>query len=109
MFRVLITGPAKHDIEVAYEWWAKHRSPREAARWYLGIHNAIHSLSEMPQRCSLAPETDLLSQGVRQLFFGIGPRQTHRIVFSLDGNSVIVLRVRHTSQNLLAAANFTEC
>lgn len=107
MFRVLITGPAKQDIEAIHGWWTKHRSPHEAARWYLGIHNAIGSLADMPQRCSLAPETDLLAQSIRQLYFGLGQRQTHRIVFAIESNCVIVLRVRHTSQNVLTIREAT--
>jgi plasmid stabilization system protein ParE len=51
----------------------------------------------------MAPERDLLSQGIRQLLFGLGRRVTHRFVFAIDDDAVIVLRVRHTSQDALSA------
>ena len=101
MARVIITGPAKRDIQVAYDWWAENRSAEQAIRWYVGIHAAIHSLRKMPERCSMAAESDLLAQGIRQYLFGLGRRATHRIVFAIDGSTVVVLRVRHASQDVL--------
>lgn len=100
-FPVIITGPAKDDLQAMYDWWAKNRSTEQATRWYLGIHAAIVSLSNMPERCPLATESELLEQGVRQLLFGLGRHPTHRIVFGIDGQSVIIFRVRHTSQDIL--------
>jgi hypothetical protein len=49
----------------------------------------------------MATERDLLPQGVRQLLYGLGRKRTHRIVFAVDGDEVIVFRVRHTSQAAL--------
>jgi plasmid stabilization system protein ParE len=101
MHRVIITGPAKRDIQDAYDWRAENRSGDQADRWYVGIYDAIKSLCQMPERWSPATETDLLPQGIRQLHFGLGRRPTHRVVFAIDGNTVVVLRVRHTSQDAL--------
>jgi hypothetical protein len=50
----------------------------------------------------MAIESDLLADGIRQLNFGIGRRPTHRILFAIDGLSVVVLRVRHASQDALS-------
>jgi plasmid stabilization system protein ParE len=44
MRRVIITGPAKRDIQEAHDWWAEHRSAEQAGRWYVGIRAAILSL-----------------------------------------------------------------
>jgi plasmid stabilization system protein ParE len=107
MYRVVITGPAARDIQAAHDWWAEHRSAEQAARWYTGIHAAINSLKRMPGRCSFAPEQDLLEQGIRQLHFGVGRRPTHRVVFAIDGNDVVVFRVRHSSQDELAGEDLS--
>lgn len=101
MFRVIITGPAKRDIQEAHDWWAEHRSAEQAERWYVGIRDAIRSLRDAPERSPRATETDLLAQGIRQRQFGLGRRATHRIVFAVDGTTVVVLRVRHTAQDAL--------
>jgi plasmid stabilization system protein ParE len=102
MARVIITGPAKQDIQADYNWWAENRSVEQARRWYLGIHAAIRSLRKKPDRCPRATESDLLAEGIRQLSFGLGRRPTHRIVFAIDGGTVVVLRVRHISQDALS-------
>ncbi|NOZ38972.1 MAG: type II toxin-antitoxin system RelE/ParE family toxin [Planctomycetes bacterium] len=103
MYRVIITGPAKRDIQSAHDWWAENRSVEQAHRWYLGIHEAITSLKQMPQRCSHATEQDLLEQGFRQMLFGLGRHPTHRVVFAMDGKEVVVLRVRHVAQDVLTS------
>jgi plasmid stabilization system protein ParE len=102
MARVIVTGPAKRDIKQAYEWWANNRSVEQANRWYAGIQGAIRSLRTNPERCALAIESDLLVQGIRQLSFGLGRRPTHRIVFAIEDSTVVVLRIRHASQDALS-------
>ncbi len=103
MYRVIITGPAKRDIQAAHDWWAEHRSVGQAGRWYLGIHKKIASLKQMPERCSFATELGLLDQGIHQLLFGLGRHPTNRVVFAIndneDDNEVVVLRVCHASQD----------
>jgi plasmid stabilization system protein ParE len=99
MAKVILTGPAKRDIRAAYEWWKQNRSAEQAERWYEGILDAARSLRNNPQRCASATESDLLAQGVRQLLYGLGRNPTHRLVFAIEDESVIILRVRHTSQD----------
>jgi plasmid stabilization system protein ParE len=102
-FRVIVTGAAKRDIQAAHDWWAVNRSSEQASRWYRGIYAAITTLNRSPDRCTKANESDLLPQGVRQLLYGLGRKPTHRIVFAIDGDTVVVFRVRHTSQDSLRA------
>lgn len=101
MFRILIAGPARQDIQNAYDWWAANRSAEQARLWYSRIYSAIDSLSSMPERCSLATESELFEHGIRQLLFGIG-RRTHSILFGIDHDTVVIFRVRHTSQDALS-------
>lgn len=101
MHRVIITGPAKRDMQAAYDWWSENRSAEQANRWYIGIHAAVQALRNMPERCPQAIEADLLDRGIRQILFGLSRHATHRVLFTIDGNSVVVLRVRHTSQDAL--------
>ena len=108
MANVIITGPAKRDIRAAYDWWKENRSASQAERWYRGILAASRSLRNNPQRCSPAAESDLLSAGIRQLLFGLGRRPTHRLVFTIEDATVIILRVRHTSQDALSSDDLQE-
>ncbi|MDZ4658204.1 MAG: hypothetical protein SH868_11560 [Bythopirellula sp.] len=36
-----------------------------------------------------------------QLLYGLGRRPTHRILFGIESETVIIFRVRHTSQDAL--------
>jgi plasmid stabilization system protein ParE len=103
MTQIQITGPAKADIQEAYQWWAENRSADQAAEWYERIFEAIYTLQSMPARCPRAPESSLSLAEVRQLLFGVGSRPTHRIVFHFDqeADTVTILRVRHHGQDEL--------
>jgi plasmid stabilization system protein ParE len=108
MPRVIITGPAKRDIKNAHDWWKQNRSAEQANRWYQGVHAEIKTLRQSAERCALAAESDLLAQGIRQLLFGLGAHPTHRIVFTIEANTVVVLRVRHVSQDNLSSNDIRE-
>lgn len=99
MAKVILSGPAKRDIRAAFEWWKENRSAEQADRWFRGILDAARSLRTNPERCAVAVESDLLPQGIRQLLYGLGARPTHRLVYTIDGSKVVVLRVRHASQD----------
>ncbi len=103
MLKLVITEPADQDIQEAFEWWRDHRSTDEALHWYRRIVVAIDTLRNMPECCPFAPETDLHPLGLRELHFGVGRRPTHRIVFTIDGETVVVLRVRHSARRALTA------
>lgn len=72
MFTVQITDLAQSDIQEAFDWWAKNRSPSQAIHWYEQIVISIGTLAEMPERCPLVAEADLARHGIRQLLFGLG-------------------------------------
>ena len=67
-FRVKTTKAAELQIETTY-LWLKKRNPIYADEWFKGLMNAIASLQEKPQRCSLATESEVFSEEVRQLLY----------------------------------------
>jgi plasmid stabilization system protein ParE len=97
---VRITRRALAEIDQALRWLRK-KSPAAASRWYRRLLEAIHSLKDGPERCSLAPENDWYEGGeLRQLLHG--KRQgVYRILFEVRGNTVFILRIRHSAQDLL--------
>jgi len=98
MFEVRITAPAEDDIQKNFIWWRDNRDPDQAAEWYDSIYPAIRSLGQMPRRCAFAREQDMCSGELRQLYFGIGRKATHRIVFAIEDQTVFVLAVLHQRQ-----------
>ncbi|TWT88547.1 Plasmid stabilization system protein [Pseudobythopirellula maris] len=101
-YRVVVTGPAKHDIRSNLRWWAENRSAEEANRWFLGIEHEIASLQTMPLRHSLAEEAGLMVVEIRQMPFGLGRRPSHRVLYAVKDDEVIVYRVRAIRQSALS-------
>jgi|ERR1043165_8860790 plasmid stabilization system protein ParE len=101
-FRVVITEQAEREMQSAFNWWAEHRSKSQADRWYAGFAKAIADLSENPERHSQSRETDRFTYEIRDLLFGIGRRLTHRAVFTIRGEEVVVLTIRHVAQQDLS-------
>jgi plasmid stabilization system protein ParE len=77
-----------------YCWIAEHEGqPLNALRWLDSLQEAIASLREHPQRCPRAPEAVHFDREIRQLLF-----HSHRVLFVVDGEDVVVLHVRHASR-----------
>ncbi len=106
MYRLSITDPAEQDLQDAYTWWRDHRSEEQAGRWYRGIRKALLGLKSSADRHHQAPECDLHPAGLRQMLFGIGRRPTHRVVFTIENDAVLVIRVQHVSQDALTRDDF---
>ncbi len=101
-YEVLLTQRAKQQLEEAARWWAEHRSSDEAERWYDGFLETLLSLRTNPDRCSPARENPTFAYEIRQLAFGLGRRFTHRAVFTIRENEVVVLAIRHLAQDDIA-------
>ncbi len=97
-YELNVTGPAKKDIRDCHDWWSENRSEQQADRWLIAIDRAIWSLRSEATRCNLAIEPDLRTAGIRQLTVGLGRRPSHRILFAIEGETVIVYRVRSLAQ-----------
>jgi plasmid stabilization system protein ParE len=92
--RVVITAAAHDDARAIVRWITDH-SLEKATRWFFDFLAAANSLRNFPARCPLARESSDEVE-VRQLLFG-----GHRILFSIEGNTVLVLHVRHQKQRPL--------
>ena len=100
--RVVITEQAEREMQSAFAWWAEHRSKRQADRWYAGLAKSIANLSENAERHSQSRERDRFAYEIRDLLFGLGRRPTHRAVFAIRGEEVVVLTIRHVAQQDLS-------
>ena len=92
-YEVLIQPHAASEIEHAYHH-IRARSAERAAHWYDGLVEAILSLEYMPHRCAVAPENDFYAEDVRQLL-----HPPYRVLFSVRGETVHVIHVRHVAQS----------
>jgi plasmid stabilization system protein ParE len=99
-YLVLIANKAAREIENQYNWLAD-RSKSAGNRWGDSLLEAIESLSQNPERCPLAREAEW-HEGLHELLH-VKRRHGHRILFEIRGNTVVVLRVRHSSQDFLGS------
>lgn len=97
-YRVTFTSKAKIEFNQAAIWWAENRSRDQAARWLDGFEQSIESLKEFPEKHSLAPEDQHVTYTLRHLLFGLGSRPTHRTIFRVRDDEVIIYGVRHVAQ-----------
>jgi plasmid stabilization system protein ParE len=95
IYRVEPTDKALMDAGEAY-FWISEQSGGAALRWYEGLMKAFRSLERNPLRCPLAPESAFFEEEIRHLIYG-----KYRILFTVEGETVFVLRVRHSAQEYL--------
>jgi plasmid stabilization system protein ParE len=93
-----MTAAAEKSLYDAALWWAEHRDAAQAIQWLERFEAAIQSLCQNPLRYAQALESPLFPFELRQLLFGVGKRKTHRALFEVRENNVIVHCVLHLHQ-----------
>ena len=95
-YNVIVTPTADAEAMEAVAWYAE-RSTDVAQRWHAGLTRAIDGLAKLPTRCPVSPvDSKALGCEVRRLLYG-KRRGVYRILFSIDGDTVWILRIRHSA------------
>src|ERR1700722_15506811 len=97
--QVRITARAYADADEAFVW-IQERAPQAATRWYASLMAVVETLEDNPIRWELASESEELGIALRQLLFG-KRRGVYRVLFTIEGDTVNVLRIRHSAMSLL--------
>ena len=80
-----------------FRWIAEH-SPAPAARWLVGLQKATAKLATYPERHPLAiEESERFGFPIRQSLYG-RRRGIYRILYSIEGDTISVLAIRHSAQ-----------
>jgi plasmid stabilization system protein ParE len=95
VYQVKPTRRALADADEAFTWLYKE-APEAALRWYDGLLDALKSLNQNPLRWGLARENPYFDDEIRQLLYG-----RYRVLFTVKGKTVFVLRVRHGARDTL--------
>lgn len=101
-YRIVVTKQADRDLRQAYRWWARNRSSQQAHDWLDGFAKAVHLVGENPERFPLAHEDESFSSELRHFTYGLAKYPTHRGVFTIRRDSLIILRVRHLTRKWFA-------
>ena len=107
-YEVRLQPRAKLQLYKAALWWAENRSTEQAVRWLEGFEAALQLLAHNPERWPLCPERDSAPCEIRQLTYGLGRTKTHRAVFAIRQDKVVVYAIRHLAQDVLTADDFSE-
>jgi plasmid stabilization system protein ParE len=95
---VLIMPDAEDALRRNAKWWADNRSAEQAERWYDGFAKAIIALGDHPLRYPLARENDQFPYDVRVMNYGVGSHPTHRALYTVRPDAVVVLSIRSCAQ-----------
>lgn len=88
-FTVKVAKRALTDLE-EIRAYIESESPKQALLYAAELRDRIVSLSHMPRRCPVAPEGSARGMELRHLIHG-----SYRILFTIDGARVHVVRVVH--------------
>jgi plasmid stabilization system protein ParE len=105
-YRVVLQRLAVEDLQAAYDW-LKPRAPESAARWLARFEQALQSLDTIPERCAIASENTKVDVELREMHFGKRP-YVFRAIFTVDGNTVRVLRIRRAQRRFLNRAEIKQ-
>ena len=97
-YRVTIVPHAKRQLLELALWWSKHRSAAQAFDWLEGFEKLLGSLAKSPERHQMARENAVFDRELRELYFGLSKKPTHRAVFEIRESDVIVHSIRHLAQ-----------
>ena len=99
MTRVVgITDRAHSQLEAAFRWWRENRSEVQAVKWYNLFMDAIAKIQINPEKYPLSLENKSFPYEIHELRFGVGRRKTHRAVFTIRPEMVLVIAVKHLAQ-----------
>lgn len=96
-YRVVVTENGKANLQ-SYYLHAAGRAPLTADRWLNRFQKALAALASNPERCSLAPENDVVASEIRQLLFGKHP-SVFRALFTVAADEVQVLHIRRATMD----------
>lgn len=95
-YRVLVSEFAAENIREAYHR-LQAEDPVYATRWLAEIRQAVERLGTFPEAHPRAPENAAFDKEIRHL--PVGKRNPWRVLFTIDGECVTVLHVRHSHRD----------
>ena len=100
-FEVRFTRQATAAFDETLEWY-KARSPEAAHKWVAAVELALDRLEADPHRYPRAAEDGQFPAPLYQYAFGGGRKLTHRMVYVIRPQAVVVHAIRRLSQDALS-------
>lgn len=103
-FEVELTSTAAMEVEEDLEWLSQ-RNQEAAKRCLEGLLAAFKSLEQFPERCAIAPENEAFAEEIRLLVHEFSKQRKYRILFTVSGQTVYILHVRHGARKLIGVSD----
>jgi plasmid stabilization system protein ParE len=94
---VEFTRRAVADFDEAILWYSE-RSADAANKWIAAVEGALDALEQHPQRFPRAREDGLRGTTLHECAIGAGRRLTHRLIFAIRSDKIVVYAVHHVSR-----------
>ena len=98
LLSIKLQPEAEDDILRNMLWWATNHSTDEALEWHLVVQRQISQISSNPESYPLSHENGDFPYEIRDALIGKGKRGSYRAVFTVNDDTIIVLRVLRASQ-----------
>lgn len=99
-YAVFLTAEAERNREQAYLFYLE-RSLQGAHRWFAAYEKTIDKLIDDPERFAIARESEDFPTKLQQINFGTRvSRPTHRMLFYIEDQTVVVVTLRHLMQDI---------
>ena len=99
---VFLTKTAKRQMNAAADWYAE-QNPSVADTWFNGLLARVNSLDDNPLQYALARKSEFLPVELRQMLYGSGKRTTHRILFVIREQTIVIYQIRHVAMRDVTA------
>ena len=106
-YRVVLTDKAEADVESVLKWFHDQQATDAGGRWYAQLMARLDTLENHPERCALSAESEDVGQEIRELLLG-RRRYKYRILFTVSGKTVTILRVWHSSRDSITREDLVE-
>ena len=81
--------------------WLRSRSATGAGSWFAALLRRLKNLESDAPNCPRAKEADRFADDLRKTYFKTRHGRRYRIVFTIIGTEIRVLRIRAPGQRLL--------
>jgi toxin ParE1/3/4 len=98
-YRVELTIRAEQDLNYIFDRIAAGDSA-VAGAWYFGLEKAIKTLTNLPRRCPITPESKKIKASLRHLLYGSKP-DVYRVIYDIDESRklVRVITIWHSARD----------
>lgn len=104
-YSIRVLRRAQSDVDHIHAW-LRQRSQAGATRWYAAFIKAAASLRHFPEACGVATDAEFDEVIIRERPFKTPRGRSYRILFTVVGEEVLILRVRGPAQPPLTWGEF---